>query len=81
MSDKIITEHVYPPIPERGFDWSAVRDGYDGAPDSHCLVGRGPTEQAAIDDLLQQEQERTEDDGVTAAELDDNYRGRYRACL
>lgn len=55
----IETEHVYPPIPERCFDWSAIVPGeYDGAPDSNCLIGRGPTEQAAIDDLLEQIEER-----------------------
>lgn len=45
---KIITNHVYPPISIRSFDWSAVRDGYE-PPD---LIGWGSTEQAAIDDLL-----------------------------
>lgn len=49
---KIRTEHVFPPIPDRRFDWSAVDDEtYDG-PGS--LVGWGATEQEAIDDLLQQ---------------------------
>lgn len=52
---RIITTHEYPPIPDRSMDWSAVREGYDGAPDSHCIIGRGPTEQAAIDDLIEQE--------------------------
>lgn len=52
---RIITEHVYPPIPDRSCDWSAVREGYDGAPDSHCLIGRGATEAAAIADLVEQE--------------------------
>lgn len=54
----IVVEHVYPPIPDRSCDWSAVREGYDGAPDSKCLVGRGPTAQAAINDLLEQEDSR-----------------------
>lgn len=53
----VITEWVYPPIPERSCDWAAYRYGYDGAPDSHCLVGRGPSEWAAIKDLLEQEQD------------------------
>ena len=26
---------VCPPVPFRGFDWSAVHDEYDGAPDAH----------------------------------------------
>lgn len=51
----IETEHVYPPIPERCCDWSAIfPTEYDGAPDSHSPIGRGPTEQAAIDDLIEQ---------------------------
>jgi hypothetical protein len=50
----IHTEHVYPPIPERSCDWSAVFDGYDGAPDSHDPIGRGRTEQDAIADLVEQ---------------------------
>jgi hypothetical protein len=49
---KIRTEYVYPPIPVRDFDWSAVDDDtYDG-PGSP--IGTGATEQAAIADLLQQ---------------------------
>lgn len=50
MSDrrKIITDHVYPPIPVRQFDWSATFDGYEpGEPHGH-----GATERDAINDLL-----------------------------
>lgn len=54
MEQPIETEYVYPPIPDRRFDWSAVRHGYDiGDP-----IGRGPTEQDAIDDLLNWEADR-----------------------
>lgn len=54
----IETSHVYPPIPERGFDWSAIVPAeYDGAPDSHSPIGRGATEEAAIADLLEQIEE------------------------
>lgn len=49
---KIVTSYDYPPIPDRSCDWSAIRDGYD--PGDH--IGRGPTEQAAIDDLLMLEE-------------------------
>jgi hypothetical protein len=50
---KIVTHYVYPPIPIRQFDWSAIdEDTYDGAEDSSCPIGYGATEQAAIDDLL-----------------------------
>jgi hypothetical protein len=54
MSDaRIITNHVFPPIPIRAFDWSAVRDGYEpGMP-----IGWGSTEQDAIDDLLMLEED------------------------
>lgn len=52
---KIVTEYVYPPIPDRSCDWSAVDDDtYDGAPDSNCPIGRGATEAEAIRDLKQQ---------------------------
>lgn len=50
----IHTNHDYPPIPVRSADWSAVTDDYDGAPDSHCPIGHGSTEQEAIQDLLDQ---------------------------
>lgn len=49
---KITTEHVFPPIPIRSFDWSAIdSDTYDG---DGSPVGRGATEQEAISDLLEQ---------------------------
>lgn len=52
---RIRTDYVYPPIPDRRFDWSAVDDDtYDGAEDSHCPIGRGATEAEAVADLLQQ---------------------------
>jgi hypothetical protein len=49
----------YPPIPVRDFDWSAIdRNSYEpGAP-----IGRGPTAEAALRDLLDQ----IEEDEVTA---------------
>ena len=53
----IVTEYVYPPIPDRGMDWSAVLRDYDGAPDSkgpNSRIGRGPTETSAVADLLDQ---------------------------
>jgi hypothetical protein len=53
---KIHTSFDYPPIPVRSMDWSAVTDDYDGAEDSgnRGQIGRGPTEEAAIADLLDQ---------------------------
>jgi len=53
MESKIKVTHVYPPIACRNFDYVATRDNYDeGDP-----VGYGSTEQQAIDDLLEQEDE------------------------
>jgi hypothetical protein len=50
----ILTSHICPPVPSRQYDWEAIRRDYDeGDP-----IGRGPTEQAAIDDLLEQEEAR-----------------------
>jgi hypothetical protein len=47
---KIITQNIFPPIPDRNFDWSAVTDDYEpGHP-----IGYGPTEQAAVTDLKEQ---------------------------
>lgn len=64
---KVHTAHVYPPIPIRGFDWSAVTDDYDVDFDSECGYftshphGHGATELEAIADLLDQvEDERDE---------------------
>jgi hypothetical protein len=45
---RIVTEHIYPPIPNRNFDWRATFEGYDeGEP-----MGYGPTKEAAIADLI-----------------------------
>lgn len=53
----IHTSFDYPPIPIRSMDWSAVTDDYDcdcdeGGYFSRDPVGRGATEQEAIDNLL-----------------------------
>lgn len=51
------TSHVYPPIPIRDYDWSAVDDKtFDGPGSSQ---GWGRTEAAAIADLIEQIQDRT----------------------
>ena len=49
---KIITTFNAPPIPIRGYDWSAVREDSE---DEDCIVGYGETEQEAIQDLLDKE--------------------------
>ena len=56
---KIHTNNVCPPIPVRDWDWTAITDDFDADCDENGFytshpVGMGPTEQAAIDDLLQQ---------------------------
>jgi hypothetical protein len=50
-SERIVVNFEYPPIPIRCYDWSACRSGYEPG----CLIGRGPTKDAAIADLLEQE--------------------------
>jgi hypothetical protein len=52
----IVTNFDYPPIPDRSMDWSAHLRDYDGAPDAsgpNTFIGRGPTETAAVADLLE----------------------------
>lgn len=49
-SPKIITDHVYPPIPIRTMDWLAY---YDGEEDEQMAHGTGATEDEAIKDLLE----------------------------
>jgi hypothetical protein len=49
---KVKTNNVFPPIPLRQFDWSAVDDAtYDG---EGCAIGYGSTEAEAVSDLLEQ---------------------------
>lgn len=49
---EIETAAVFPPIAMRDFDWQAYRRGAEPGD----LVGYGPTEQDAINDLIEQEQ-------------------------
>ena len=51
---RIVTHHERPPIPTTAFDWVAYRDGEEELGG----YGYGPTEQAAIDDLLANEAEQ-----------------------
>jgi hypothetical protein len=48
---KIQTSYIYPPVPDRSMDWSAVDDN---TYDYDAPIGFGPTQAAAIADLLQQ---------------------------
>lgn len=45
---KIVTDHVYPPIPIRSFDWAAWVEGSD---EETRTQGTGATEVAAVIDL------------------------------
>lgn len=54
MTDKIITVHVYPPIPFRGCDWCAYHDGEE----ERGEYGWGPTKEAALEDLARVDAER-----------------------
>lgn len=53
---KIVTRLIYPPIPLRQFDWSAVTDDYE-PPDP---IGLGRTEEEAVADLKDQLADRCE---------------------
>lgn len=46
----ILTTHVRPPIPLRGFEWSAINEATYEAGEP---IGWGETEQQAINDLLE----------------------------
>jgi hypothetical protein len=57
---KIVTEFWRKPIPLRKFDWSAIDDStYDG--DGCHPIGHGATEAEAIQDLLDQIEEKEND--------------------
>lgn len=56
MRGKIKTVHVYPPISDRRWDWTAYHDGEEET----CHAGWGSTEQEALDDLDRLDQERAE---------------------
>jgi hypothetical protein len=45
---RIITRHIYPPIPDRSNDWCAYFDGQEETGN----YGYGPTEQDAVLDLI-----------------------------
>ena len=50
LQQPVQTEHVFPPIPDRRFDWCAYRDP------EHHLKGWGRTEAEAIADLETEEE-------------------------
>ena len=54
MDRKIVTSHVFRPIPYRGAYWCAHFDGEEEA----GLYGYGETEVAAIADLIEQDDDQ-----------------------
>ena len=59
---KIAFEHVFPPIPCRDYDWSALDDDtYCGCEECHYPVGYGRTRLAALLDLWDQMVDRMEE--------------------
>lgn len=54
---RIITRNIYPPIPERGFDWCAYHEGDE---ERGYRYGWGATESEALDDLKRLDQEEAE---------------------
>lgn len=57
MPSKIITSFVYPPIPIRTMDWCAHRDGDEPNDGGGMRQGWGRTEDEAVKDLIEQEDE------------------------
>lgn len=52
LPGEIVTDFVYPPIPDRNHDWQAYRHPYNEG----SMVGWGKTKELAIKNLLEQEQ-------------------------
>lgn len=67
---KVVTSNIFPPIPLRKFDWCAYFDGEEDG-----LVGYGPTEVDAIDDLMCLQDARG--DGEAEAEPFDHQAARF----
>lgn len=54
---KIVTSFWRKPIPTNRFDWQASRDGDEPNDNGHMRVGHGATEQEAIGELLEMEED------------------------
>ena len=50
---KIVCHHVYPPIPDRHFDYQAYYDNDEPDDDGNMAAGFGPTEAKAVLDLIE----------------------------
>jgi hypothetical protein len=55
----VVLKQVYPPIPDRRWDWCAWHDGEEE--DTHH-TGWGPTPEQALADLARIDQERAEEE-------------------
>jgi hypothetical protein len=62
----IVLRQVFPPIPDRRFDWAAWHDGDE---ENHQGYGRTPEE--ALADLARLDQERAEADGSMDSDYDE----------
>lgn len=62
---KIVTSHVYPPIPVRTSDWCAYREGEE----ERGGYGWGATEEEAIAAFLEQEEDALDAPPVTDEQL------------
>jgi len=72
---KIVTTHVFPPIPIRTMDWQAHFDDDEPDDNGHMRVGRGATEAEAIADLL----ENADEDADGAARIAKLFQARSAA--
>ena len=52
ITPKISIEHVYPPIPDRRFDYRAYYEDDDPSPEGNAPNGWGRTEFSAVADLI-----------------------------
>lgn len=57
---KVITTNIFPPIPDRRFDWCAYFDGDEPNDNGSMMQGFGATESEAIDDLIRLYEEKCE---------------------
>jgi hypothetical protein len=57
MTRAFIVSHVFPPIPDRRWDWCAYRDGME---ENTHAYGWGTTDEEAIADMLRLEKEEAE---------------------
>lgn len=61
----IRVQHIYPPIPDRRFDYAATVEGYEPG----CPIGYGPTEEEAVADLVSLLEDELDDDAELIAKV------------